>query len=66
MFKKPVLNEYYLVVLAHFKKTPNPAKKNPKQNRLAGLPQTISPILQPPLLVNIVSFHHKIIFTSKK
>jgi hypothetical protein len=36
-----VLN-YFLDILESLIKTPNPAKKKPKQNKLAGLPQTIS------------------------
>lgn len=40
---------YFPVNLDNLIKTPNPAKKNPKQNKLAGLPQTISPIILPPI-----------------
>lgn len=40
-------------------KTPKPPKKKPKQNKLAGLPQTISAIYFPPRkFTNIVIYYY--------
>lgn len=45
-----MLNFYYFLgILDSLIKTPKPAKKNPKQNKLAGLPQTMSLTALPPI-----------------
>lgn len=58
------INDYFFGILDNLMKTPKPAKKNPKQNKLPGLPHTISLItLNTPIICNtmrtrIIGYFH--------